>query len=139
MKGATPNTMSGSSSITTTTKNQCRCQGAQFPRYNPQLLTPQQTKAPIPTLASNRPTRKTRAPIRADDERYNVSSYNHRPKASTTPSDAPPLTADQGEHAHATRFAPDSDPLTYEEAMSCPDAAQWVAACEEELQTFKRM
>jgi len=30
-------------------------------------------------------------------------------------------------------------PLTYKDAMSCPDAAEWLAVCTEELQTFKWM
>jgi len=46
---------------------------------------------------------------------------------------------DADEHAHTACVTPDTDPLTYEEAMSCPDAAEWLAACTEELETFKQM
>jgi len=30
------------------------------------------------------------------------------------------------------------DPLTYTEAMSCPDRTQWRAACAEEMEQFVR-
>src|SRR5882762_5817277 len=43
------------------------------------------------------------------------------------------------EHVCAARITPEANPLTYKDAMSCPDAAEWLAVYTEELETFKQM
>jgi len=43
------------------------------------------------------------------------------------------------EHTHAAQITPEADPLTYKDAMSRSDAAEWLTVCMEELETFKRM
>ncbi|TFY76618.1 hypothetical protein EWM64_g7394 [Hericium alpestre] len=43
------------------------------------------------------------------------------------------------EHVNSVCTDPNGDPLTYKEAMSRPDAAEWLAACNEELHFFKQM
>jgi len=46
-------------------------------------------------------------------------------------------TPNTDEHARAARITPEADPLMYKDAMSRPDAAEWLTACTEELETFK--
>jgi len=91
--------------------------------------------APMPTLASNRPPQTIHAPVRDDDKRFTTSSYTRKHTATqVTATEAMPNT---DEHAHAAQITPEVDPLTYKEAMSHPDVAEWLAACMEELETFK--
>jgi len=85
-------------------------------------------------------------PIHDDDDHYQKSSYKHREssrKSRTTTSG----TIERGteEIVKVTRAVGnesakvaniDPDPLTYVEAMSCSDRAQWRAACAEEMEQF---
>ena len=100
-----------------------------------------------------RSSRIRRAPIRDDDQRYSVTSYGHR--------NHPGAAARIGEDGGATgrggdEEAPDSDrsvtpvtdetakatkvgdPLSYDDAMSRPDATEWRKACQTELDMFKK-
>ena len=49
------------------------------------------------------------------------------------------IIPDDGEHAHAAQVPSNDNPLTYADAMSRTDAAEWFAACEEELHMFRKM
>ncbi|TFY83163.1 hypothetical protein EWM64_g851 [Hericium alpestre] len=73
------------------------------------------------------------APVTDDDARYRVTSYDK--KTLPQPAGAPPAE----EHVNSACADPNGDPLTYKEAMSRPDAAEWLAACNEELHSFKQM
>ena len=80
------------------------------------LLTASPTS---PTSAPSITTRlkcTTRLPISDNDPRYSVSSYGHH--ANITNAEAP-------------------KPKTYDKAMASLDAAEWLAACEEEMRTWK--
>ena len=82
-------------------------------------------KPPTPTIASTRPKRTVRAPIRDDDPRYSVSSYSTRKRP-----------AEKAKVAHADISG---DPRTYTQAMARADAAEWEAACEAERRAFEHM
>jgi transposase InsO family protein len=71
-----------------------------------------------------RPKRNVRAPIRDDDPRYSVSSYNRNPQANV---------------ANLAQADILPDPKTYAEAMKRPDAAMWELACEGEKRQFEAM
>src|SRR6266851_1053548 len=60
----------------------------------------------------------TRPPIPDDDPRYSISSYGHR--ANITNVEA-------------------SELKMYDEAIASPDATEWLAACEEEMWTWKNL
>ena len=62
--------------------------------------------------------------IRDDDQRYTITSYSLRTQ-----------TAEHASVANDTT----SDPRTYVEAMSRPDAAKWEMACTDELRSFEQM
>jgi transposase InsO family protein len=82
-------------------------------------------KPPTPSIATTRPKRTVRAPIRDDDPRYSVSSYSTRKR-----------TAEQ---AKVAKSDTSGDPRTYAQAMARDDAAEWEAACEAEHRAFERM
>lgn len=75
--------------------------------------------------ATSRPKRKTRPPMRDDDQRYAVSSYGTRKRPD--------------EHARVAKANSAGDPRTYADAMACPDAAEWELACENEKRAFEQM
>jgi hypothetical protein len=77
-----------------------------------------------PTLASSRPRRNVKPPIRDDDPRYKVTSYGPRAR---------------NERANTALIDAAADPRTYEEAMSRADAAEWDAACDKERRAFERL
>jgi hypothetical protein len=78
--------------------------------------------SPVPPVSvatsSLCPKHTTHPPIPDDDLRYDVSSYGHR--------------------ANITQASP-SEPKTYVEAIASPNALKWLAACEEEMRTWKDM
>jgi hypothetical protein len=89
------------------------------PRHERIILKPDDAPPPSPSpnpATPSRPKRATRPPIRDDDPCYDVSSYGHR--ANVTLADA-------------------AEPKMYNEAMASPDASEWLAACEEEMRTWK--
>jgi hypothetical protein len=77
-----------------------------------------------PAPAASRPKRATRPPIRDDDPRFSVSSYNRQRPA---------------EQAKVVLTDETSEPRTYDEAMKRSDAADWDAACEDEIRMFQQM
>ncbi|THH33390.1 hypothetical protein EUX98_g798 [Antrodiella citrinella] len=92
---------------------------------------------PIPAPDVRRSGRNRQAPTRDDDPRYDVSSYNRRPTVEDAPDEgdsvgAPSLQANQA----APRSNRLREPLTYDEAMSGPDATMWKIACIAELEAF---
>lgn len=108
--------------------------------------------SPIPPPEVRRSTRVRRAPLRDDDARYRVSSYNRRGQASQVAGQLPPTSSEDpagkqdvsdsvgvehGDHT-ALRVSLDDEPQTYEEAMSRPDADMWKAACAEEMLAFTK-
>ncbi|EIW62737.1 uncharacterized protein TRAVEDRAFT_113410, partial [Trametes versicolor FP-101664 SS1] len=100
---------------------------------------------PIPPPEVRRSVRTRRAPLRDDDPRFRVSSYNRRqaaeepalPEQPQVDSVEAPDPAVGDEHAHRA-LTLDGEPHTYEEAMSRPDADMWRAACAEELFAFAK-
>jgi hypothetical protein len=72
-----------------------------------------------PTIPSNScPKRTIRPPIPNDNPRYNVSSY--------------------GPHANLAD-AKNPEPKTYDKAMASLNAVEWLAACEDEMRTWKQL
>jgi len=71
-----------------------------------------------PTPVASRPKHNIRPPVRDDDPRYSVSSYNR------------PHSAEQ---ANVILTDETDDPRTYKEAMACSDAAEWDVACEDKI------
>jgi hypothetical protein len=84
---------------------------------------PAPARATLPLESPARPKRTIRAPIRDDDARYDVSSYDRKRPVRVTVADA-----ELG-----------SDPRTFDEAMARPDAAKWILACENERHAFEQM
>jgi len=77
-----------------------------------------------PTPVALRPKRNTHPPVRDDDPHYSVSSYN-RPSST--------------EQANVVLTDKTDDPRTYKEAMVRSDAAEWDAACKDEIRNFQQM
>ena len=73
-----------------------------------------------------RSERVRHAPVRDDDSRYMTTSYSRRPRQPQGPQDSALLNTVL------------KDPLSYEEAMSRPDAIHWKRACAEEMEEFVR-
>ena len=112
--------------------------------------------SPPPPPEVRRSSRLRRTPLRDDDDRFNVTSYgirarsqapppsvdNESPQESNAAADAPSANpADAGPSVgaeSAKTSSVDPDPLTYEEAMSRPDAKEWKKACAIELEEFVR-
>jgi hypothetical protein len=95
-------------------------EGGPTPRHERIILEPDDD-APPPSPSPNpatpsRPKRATCPPIQDNNPRYDISSYRHR--ANVTLADA-------------------AEPKTYNEAMASPDTSEWLATCEEEMQTWK--
>ncbi|TFY53550.1 hypothetical protein EVJ58_g9393 [Rhodofomes roseus] len=118
--------------------------------YTP-VGAPYPNPAPPPSLRRSLRTRKE--PVRDDDPRLRVSSYNRKPKerevqemgddlegSSGHVEDAgeQPSRDSVGADEHARRANVSDDPRTYKEAMSRPDAECWKAACAEELLSFTK-
>jgi hypothetical protein len=80
---------------------------------------------PETTPTPSRPKRTIHAPTHDDDDRYTVTSYGPQKQAD--------------EHAGVAQSDIASNPKTYAEAMSRPDAAQWEMACTDEMRTFENM
>jgi hypothetical protein len=80
----------------------------------PSTVVPPSSSSPL----MSRPKHAIRPPIPDDDQRYNVSSYGHH--ANAADAEAP-------------------EPKTYNEAMASPDAVEWLAACEDEMRTWKNL
>lgn len=78
---------------------------------------------PNPAPVTARPKRNARAPTRDDDPRYSVTSYSGHKRP---------------EHAKSAHLD-DTDPRTFSEAMARPDAAEWEAACQDEMRAFESM
>jgi hypothetical protein len=78
--------------------------------------TPPSVAPATPATAPSRPKRTTRPPVPDDDPRYNVSSYGHRANVA---------------------LANASELKTYNKAMASQDAVEWLAACKEEMRTWK--
>jgi hypothetical protein len=93
-------------------------EGGPIPRHERIILEPDNTPtpAPSPPPATSCPRRTIHPPVRDDDPQYDVLSYGHR--ANVVLDDVP-------------------EPKTYDEAMASPDAAEWLATCEEEMRTWK--
>jgi len=87
------------------------------PATDPILTNPPTSIPPI-SLSSSRPKCTTHPPIPDDDLRYSISSYGHH--ANVANAEAP-------------------EPKTYNEAMASLDAGEWLAACEEEMHTWKHL
>jgi hypothetical protein len=97
--------------------------------------------------------RTRKAPARDDDDHYFVTSYGHRSRpgggacigedrgtsdrggGDEIPDSDNNVTPVTDETAKATKVG---DPLTYDDAMSRPDAAEWRKACRAELNMFKK-
>ena len=87
--------------------------------------TPSPASTPVqPTPVALRPKRTIRPPVRDDDPRYSVTSYNRSRPA---------------EQAKVVLTDETHDPRTYKEAMARSDAADWDAACEDEIRNFQMM
>jgi len=72
-----------------------------------------------PTMPSDPcPKHNIRPPVPDDDPRYNVSSYG--PCANLADAETP-------------------EPKTYNKAMASPDAVEWLAACKDEMRTWKQL
>jgi len=93
------------------------------PTSDPSTPTPVTTNVQ-PTPVASRPKRTIRPPVRDDDPRYSVTSYS-RPRPA--------------EQANVVLTDETDDPRTYEEAMARSDAAEWDAACEDEIRNFQQM
>jgi len=79
-----------------------------FPAPPPSGSTP--SSPPLPS----HPKCSTRPPVPDDDPCYNVSSYGHCANVADTKI---------------------PEPKTYDKAMSSLDATEWLAACEDKMQT----
>jgi len=77
-----------------------------------------------PMPVASRPKCNIRLPVRDDDPRYSVLSYN-RPH---------PV-----EQANIVLMDKTNDPRTFEEAMVRSDAAKWDMACKDEIHNFQQM
>ena len=64
------------------------------------------------------PKHNIRPPILDDNPQYNVSSYS--PRTNLADADTP-------------------EPKTYDKAMASPNAIKWLAACEDEMRTWKQL
>ena len=65
------------------------------------------------------------APVPDDDTQYQRSTYNHEPKGSDSVGVTQAMVANV------------LVPLTYEDAMNCPDSDSWLEACMDELATLR--
>jgi Reverse transcriptase (RNA-dependent DNA polymerase) len=88
--------------------------------------------------------RLRRAPVRGDDARYEVSSYQRANREHPTPAaepvgdhDAPTLEPDHDAFAGVTSL--NQDPLTYNEAMRGPGTDKWLEAVAAELGSLQQM
>ncbi|THH12524.1 hypothetical protein EW146_g7607 [Bondarzewia mesenterica] len=112
-----------------------------------------------PASEPRRSTRKRNAPIRDDDPRYSVSSYTRKAKGSkptpsltpaiAEPDDMPALIEEESDNegdfvdapetVNAARSDSSGNPLTFAAAMASGNAAEWLAACQEEMQSFEKL
>ena len=95
----------------------------------PVIPAPTPTPTPVTTnvqlsLAVPRPKRTTRPPIRDDDPRFSLMSYNYQHPA---------------EQAKVILTDETIEPRTYNEAMKRSDATEWDVACENEIRMFQQM
>jgi len=91
----------------------------------PSTTTPVPASTNIqPTPVASRPKRTIRPPVRDNDPRYTVLSYNRSRPA---------------EQANIVLADKTGDPRMYKEAMVRSDAAKWDVACEDEIRNFQQM
>ena len=101
------------------------------------------TAPPPPPVRKSRAARTPTAPVRRSTRIATKATgptatapsneATGPPRWTEVPPDHTPV-GDSDEHANRTTVS--SDPQTFEEAVSGPDAREWMAACAEELKTF---
>ena len=74
-----------------------------------------------------------------NDPEIHFTNLSYTRKHAATQVTATESMLNTDEHTHAAQITPEADPLTYKDAMSRSDAAEWLTVCMEELETFKRM
>ena len=117
------------------------------------------SRRPEPPVELRRSTRKRNTPVRDDDARYDVTSYARKgkpPSSKPQPARVEPIEddlpgleeiedsddedfVDAPEVVNSARSESNENPPTFAAAMASGNAAEWLAACQEEMKSLETM